>query len=197
MTNTNYLSGRKKYGRPQGLLFADNPGILDNGFYVPEGNEFEDFLILSDHNRDPIDFKNNRIETRERTINGRMRSYHIADKISISTSWSMLPSRSASEKLIINSETGQTFLSADAQSYTTDGGAGGVDLLNWYDNHKGSFWVYLAYDNFSNFEEDKYNKLNRYNEVIEVFFEDFSRTVESRGWATHDFWSISLSLEEA
>jgi len=54
----------------------------------------------------------------------------------------------------------------------------------------------LAYDKFNNFESDTYNKLGRYNEVIEVFFEDFQYDVNKRGRATHDFWDISLSLEE-
>jgi hypothetical protein len=196
MTTANYLSGRKQYTRPQGMLFADNPGVVDNGFHVPTGDEFTNFIILSDDNRDAIDLKTNRIETKQRTINGRMRSYHIADKVNISTSWKSLTSRTASDNLIIDQEDGSTFLPANATSYTSDFGAGGVDLLNWYEEHKGSFWVYLAYDKFSNFGDDKYNKMNRYNEVVEVLFDDFSYTVVSRGATTHDFWDISLSLEE-
>jgi hypothetical protein len=196
MATANYLSGRNKYGRPQALLFSNNAGVLDNGFYTPEGTEFEDFLILSDHNRDPIQFKSNRIENKVRTVNGRMRSYHIADKLNISTSWKNLPSRSASVELIIDEDSGQTFIGPNDLSYTADNGAGGVDLLNWYENNKGSFWVFIAYDKFTNFEEDSYSRLNRYNEIVEVFFDDFQYDVSNRGRSTHDFWDISLSLEE-
>lgn len=196
MTTSTYLAGRNKYGRPQAMLFSDNPGTIDNGFYVPQGNEFEDFIIVSDHNRDPIKFKNNRIEEKVRTINGRMRSYHIADKVSISTSWKNLPSRAASAELVIDQESGQTLIGPNDLAYTADGGAGGVDLLNWYENHQGSFWVFLAYDKLTNFESDKYNKLTQYNEIIEVFFDDFQYDIINRGRATHDFWDISLSLEE-
>jgi hypothetical protein len=196
MATANYLSGRNKYGRPQALLFSNNAGVLDNGFYTPEGTEFEDFLILSDHNRDPIQFKSNRIENKVRTVNGRMRSYHIADKLNISTSWKNLPSRSASVEPIIDEDSGQTFIGPNDLSYTADNGAGGVDLLNWYENNKGSFWVFIAYDKFTNFEEDSYSKLNRYNEIVEVFFDDFQYDVSNRGRSTHDFWDISLSLEE-
>jgi hypothetical protein len=196
MTTANYLAGRNKYGRPQALLFSNNPGTLDNGFYVPNGNEFEDFIILSDHNREQIQFKNNRIENRVRTINGRMRSYHIADKINISTSWNNLPSRSSSADLVIDQESGQTFIGANDLLYTADGGAGGADILNWYENNQGSFWVFLAYDKLTNFDDDKYNKMNRYNEIIEVFFDDFNYDVVNRGRATHDFWNVSISLEE-
>ena len=196
MSSANYLSGRNKYGRPQALLFSNNPGIFDEGVYVPEGREFEDFIVLSDHNRQPIQFATERIETKVRTVNGRMRSYHIADKVNISTSWDNLPSRSASSQLIIDEQSGETFIGPNDLSYTADNGAGGVDLLNWYENNQGSFWVFLAYDKFNNFSEDSYSKLNQYNEIVEVFFGDFQYDVSNRGRLTHDFWNISLSLEE-
>ena len=196
MATATYLAGRNKYGRPQAMLFSDNPGILDNGFYVPQGTEFEDFIITSDHNRQQILFKPNRIENKVRTVNGRMRSYHIADKLSISTSWDNLPSRAASAENDIDPTSGQTIIGANDLAYTADNGAGGVDLLNWYENHQGSFWVFLAYDKLTNFDSDRYNKLGRYNEIVEVFFDDFQYDVVNRGRSTHDFWNISLSLEE-
>jgi len=130
------------------------------------------------------------------TGNGRMRSYHIADKLNISTSWDNLPSRAASSENETNPTSGQTIIGANDLAYTADNGAGGVDLLNWYENHQGSFWVFLAYDKLTNFDSDRYNKLGRYNEIIEVFFDDFQYDVVNRGRSTHDFWNISLSLEE-
>ena len=196
MATATYLAGRNKYGRPQAMLFSDNPGVLDNGFYVPQGTEYEDFIVLSDHNRQQIQFKPNRIENKVRTVNGRMRSYHIADKLNISTSWENLPSRAASAENNIDPTSGQTIIGANDLAYTADNGAGGVDLLNWYENHQGSFWVFLAYDKLTNFDSDRYNKLGRYNEIVEVFFDDFQYDVVNRGRSTHDFWNISLSLEE-
>jgi len=196
MATATYLAGRNKYGRPQAMLFSENPGILYNGFYVPQGTEFEDFIILSDHNRQQIQFKPNRIENKVRTVNGRMRSYHIADKLSISTSWDNLPSRASSAEPFIDQESGQTFIGPNDLAYTADNGAGGVDLLNWYENHQGSFWVFLAYDKLTNFPSDRYNKLSQYNEIVEVFFDDFQYDIVNRGRSTHDFWNISLSLEE-
>ena len=99
MASGSYLLNRKKYGRPQAMLWSDNPGTLVNGLYVPSGFEIDanvpegadpdlidQFIFLSDHNRSPLDFSIERIEQRERMINGRMRSYHVDDKISISTS---------------------------------------------------------------------------------------------------------------
>jgi hypothetical protein len=215
-TNPNavaYMAGRKKYQRPQAMLWSENSGTLVNGLYVPNGYEvgsstgsetdqstFNQFLILSDDNRAPIDFKPTRIEKRERMINGRMRSYHIADKLTISTSWSMLPSRSFSLAPEFNPSNGKPLLrEKNSLEYTSDGGAGGVEILDWYENHQGSFWVYLAYDKYSNFGKDdaNYGHLGQYNQLVEMFFSDFSYSVEKRGGFNHDFWNISVTLEEA
>jgi hypothetical protein len=213
MTSANYMIGRKKYARPQAMLWADNPGTLVNGLYVPNGIEvnanpgsetdpaqLDQFLILSDHNRQPISFSPTRIENRERMINGRMRSYHIADKYSISTSWNLLPSRSFYTNPDFNSTTGKSeYTGANNLEYTADGGAGGVDLLDWYENHQGSFWIYLAYDKYSNFGNDDaaYGHLAQYNQIMEVFFADFNYSVEKRGAENMDLWNISVTLEEA
>jgi hypothetical protein len=207
--NSAYLQGRKKYGRPQAMLWSENAGTLKNGIYVPYGYEIgsgttetdtsltNQFMILSDDNRDSINMQSNRIEKRERMINGRMRSYHIADKLTISVSWKMLPSRSFSLDPEFNSE-GKSVLTGPSQQYTTDGGAGGVDILDWYENHKGSFWVYLAYDKKSNFgtDDNSYAHLAQYNQLVEVFFSDFNYSVIKRGSSTYDFWDIDITLEE-
>lgn len=203
MANYAYMAGKRKYGRPQAMLFSDGPGKIVSSVvngetvygYAP-GDE-DNFLILSDHNRGKIDIKSNRLETRQRMVNGRMRSYHIADKETISTSWDNLPSRSyASMNLTTNEGIGT--------EYTVDGGAGGSEILDWYDNHPGSFWVYLSYDNPNNFKNidptgeglwNPYEHLNMYSEVIEVFFSDFNHSIDRRGGG-YDFWNVSLSLEE-
>ena len=210
MASADYITGRRKYARPQAMLWADNSGTLDNGLYVPNGYEiggdtgtesntdlFNQFLILSDDNRAPISMTPTRIEKRERMINGRMRSYHIADKLNISTSWTLLPSRSYYTVPDFSPEDGKSSLSS-AMQYTTDGGAGGVELLDWYENHQGSFWVYLAYDKYSNFGKDDnaYAHLPQYNQLVEVFFSDFSYTIEKRGGSNFDLWNISVTLEE-
>ena len=210
MASNAYMQGRKKYQRPQAMLWADNSGTILNGYHVPLGNEvgakgnFQEpgeFILLSDDNREPIDFKVDRIEKRERMINGRMRSYHVADKLTISTSWSMLPSRATDLAPMFEDLTDQTTPIGKTsllktQQHTTDGGAGGVELLDWYENHPGSFFVYLAYDKYSMFGKDDaaYGNLAKYNQVVEVFFSDFSYKVNKRG--NYDFWDISVTLEE-
>lgn len=201
MASVAYMQGRKQYQRPQALLLANNPGTIETtdagSFYVPVGTEFTDFIILSDDNRDRIDVKPDRIEKRERTVNGRMRSYHIADKLKINVSWKALPSRAFSELPNFNETTGKTAIPRNGQ-YTTDGGAGGVELLDWYENNVGSFFVYLAYDKHTNFGSDNasYGHLAQYNQIVEVFFADFNYSIVKRGGSNYDFWDISLALEE-
>ena len=240
MATAAYMTGRKKYVRPQAVLFSNNPGTLVNGLYVPNGLEIgqdpgavtdpsviDEFLILSDHNRSEIKVTPNRIEKRERMINGHMRSYHIADKMNFDFSWDMLPSRSFGLRPDFNTSTGKSESTgvfgrptgADEQ-YTVDGGAGGGELLDWYENHTGSFWMFLAYDKYNNFGNDNaaYGHLNQYNEIVEVYFSKFDYSIVKRGQpfvsgyeedengnidytrpirsSGHDFWNVSLSLEE-
>jgi hypothetical protein len=214
------MAGRKKYQRPQGILFADNEGIKVDGFHIPEGDEigslgasvdgYGEFIILSDNNRSPIDFKTTRIEKRERMINGRMRSYHTADKLTLTVSWDMLPSRAFDTYAGFDANGNPNMaiipeIRTNPLEFTTDGGAGGVELLDWYKNHSGSFWVYLAYDKYTNFKDvfettnvdERFANTNKYNEVIEMFFTDFSYSVQKRSGLNFDFWNVSLTLEEA
>jgi hypothetical protein len=212
MATSGYITGRRRYQRPQALLWSENAGTLVDGVYVPTGYEIgsdtpegEDegllnqFLILSDHNRGELQFKPTRIEQRQRTINGRMRSYHIADKLSMSLSWNNLPSRGFYRPSDFNTTSGVSpYKNIANQEYTSDGGAGGVEMLDWYENHKGSFWMFLAYDKYNNFGKDEsaFSHLSEYNQIIEVFFADFNYTVVKRGGGNHDLWNISVTLEE-
>ncbi len=268
-TDNLYMSGRKKYSRPQAMLWCDNPGTVDpvSGFYRPTSDsiEGENFIILSDDNRSEISVSQQRIETRVRMVNGTMRSYHIADKLSMSTAWKRLPSRSYSfdvqfdsngkalleSSAIVNILAGQkvgtygngtrvkvgdivygsyfpygtsvtdvyagsiTFSNAaidtlnnellyfsPAIEYTTDGGAGGVSLLDWYENHTGPFYVYLSYDKYNNFkmageiEDQSFKYLASYNDIRLMYFASFNYAIEKRGGTNFDFWNIDLSLEE-
>ena len=208
MATAAYISGRKRYQRPQGILWSENAGTLVSGLYVPTGQEIgadptltsggvDQFLILSDHNRAEMSFNSERIEKRERTINGRMRSYHIADKLTMSVSWNNLPSRAYSELADFNS-TGSSPNKNTTGEFTSDGGAGGVEVLDWYENHQGPFWMFLAYDKYKNFGTDNssFNNLGKYNQIIQVYFADFNYSVVKRGGTNHDLWNISVTLEE-
>jgi hypothetical protein len=234
MASNAYMTNRKRAlkSRPQGMLWADNPGKIEGGLYVPKGLEvgqtvpenpteeelLNEFLILSDDNRSSLQFNPIRIEKRERMINGTMRSYHVADKLELSTSWNMLPSRSFSNYPDFDQsgtpalrEFGERDPGPDgsftelpnktnfSEQYTSDGGAGGLEILNWYNSYKGSFFVYLAYDKYTNFSEelpDRYAKLGQYNEILEMYISSLTYSVEKRGRSNYDFWNISVSLEE-
>jgi hypothetical protein len=210
MATAAYLTGRRRYQRPQALLWSENPGTLVDGVYVPDGYELQgnydestdtdlvnQFLILSDHNRGELNFIPTRIEQRQRTINGRMRSYHIADKLTMSVSWNNLPSRGYYQDAAFDEE-GLSAYKNTTGEFTSDGGAGGVELLDWYENHTGPFWMYLAYDKYSNFGKDNaaYGHLAQYNQIMQVYIADFNYSVVKRGGSNHDLWNISVSLEE-
>lgn len=209
MATSGYITGRKRYQRPQGILWSNNAGTLTNGIYVPNGlevgadtdetdiNLLDQFIILSDHNRSAIDFSSQRIEQRQRTINGKMRSYHIADKMNISFSWNMLPSRAYKLPADFN-DSGISPHKNQADEYTADGGAGGVEILDWYENHTGPFWMYLAYDKYDNFGKDTaaFSHLAQYNQIVQVYFADFNYSIVKRGGNNFDFWNISVTLEE-
>ena len=218
MSTPAYMNGRRKYTRPQAALWSNNPGTLVNGLYIPTGLEIgqdpgsetsssvlDQFLILSDHNRGEIKVTPNRIEKRERMINGHMRSYHIADKLNFDISWNNLPSRSFKTRPDFNPTTGKSVATGVSgrptgvdEQYTVDGGAGAGELLDWYENHKGSFWMFLAYDKYNNFGNDDaaYGHMHQYNEIVEVYFSKFDYSVVSRGASTHDLWNVSVSLEQ-
>ena len=210
MATAAYLTGRRRYERPQALLWSENPGTLSNGVYLPTGLEVQgnfsastdpdlinQFLILSDHNRGELNFTPTRIEQRQRTINGRMRSYHIADKLTMSVSWNNLPSRSYYQDAGFLAN-GLSPEKKTTSEFTADGGAGGVELLDWYENHTGPFWMFMAYDKYSNFgkTDADYAHLAQYNQIIQVYIADFNYSVVKRGGSNHDLWNISVTLEE-
>jgi hypothetical protein len=221
----NYVTGRKKWKRPQALLWSDvSPTIAEDGKLlptgwelgsnIPEDSDTEDrFMILSDHNRSPIDMSNERIEQRQRMANGTMRSYFIADKLTVSTSWVNLPSRAFQVYPDFDQEFGRAdiiqpsdsnkvkpfkYFAHESQQYTADGGAGGAEILDWYENHTGPFWVMLSYDKYPNFGDDDAarNRLSEYTQSLQMYISSFSYSVVKRGGTNFDMWDISLTLEE-
>jgi len=85
-----------------------------------------------------------------------------------------------------------------ALAHTYDGGAGGVEILDWYENHKGPFYMLLAYDKYTNFPQGdgQYSHLGQYNDVKQVYFSKFDKEIVKRAGLNFDFWTISVSLEE-
>jgi hypothetical protein len=243
--NSAYMLGRKKWARPQAMVWCDMYTFDENGKLLPTGNEVgsdvlnnstpnsnESFIIISDHNRSAINIANQRIEQRQRMANGTMRSFFIADKLTIDTSWTMLPSRSFKDYPSFNGtdtnddpnidNSGKPQLMAQPYSggaeipavpfgsklypqeqYTADGGAGGGEMLEWYENHTGPFWVLLSYDKYSNFGKDidgtdnaARKKLSEYSDIKQMYISNFNYSVVKRGGNNFDMWDISVTLEE-
>lgn len=182
----------KQFALPQLVVLTDVEPVQDaDGFWNIVDEESTQYLVLSDHNRSSLDITPVRIEKRERMINGNMRSYHIADKDTLTVSWDMLPSRAYNSYGLTRGE-----------MYTADGGAGGADLLDWYNEHEGLFWVLLAYDLVLQDVVNEDTPIAKtasqfYTRMIPVYFADFSYSVVKRGQQNHDMWNISMTLEEA
>ena len=232
--NGSTIKGRKTWKRPQAMLWADAAPTISGSKLIPVGYEIgsdlsseDQFLILSDHNRAALEMSTERIEQRQRMANGTMRSYHIADKLTISTSWSMLPSRSFKDYPNFNNvdtnpdaaidNTGKPQLMAQPYSggsevsavpsgskfypqeqYTADGGAGGGEMLDWYENHTGPFWVLLSYDKYNNFGTNNAARarLSEYSQALQMYISSFTYSVVKRGGDNFDMWDVSVTLEE-
>ena len=135
-----------------------------------------EYLYVSDNNRSELSVSFERIEYKQRMINGTMRSYHVADKKNFSTSWEKLPSR----------KTQVTEYSASSNF------AGGQEMLKWYEDHTGDFWMLLVYDVDSTVST---GDIKKNIEKVNVFFGDFSYNVVDRGLDL-DLWNINLTLVE-
>jgi hypothetical protein len=115
----------------------------------------------------------------------------------MSVSWNNLPSRSYYQDAGFLA-TGLSPEKKTTSEFTADGGAGGVELLDWYENHTGPFWMFMAYDKYSNFgkADADYGHLAQYNQIMQVYIADFNYSVVKRGGSNHDLWNISVTLEE-
>ena len=188
MASREYLSGRKKWYRPQAMIWSDKRFVLHNGGFVPdEYEEGVDFIVITDHNRDAIELTPQRIEARSRMINGTSRSYFTADKVKLSTSWSMLPSRIATMPVAFDEVSGARITGGEA--YVADDASSANDIKDWYDTHPGDFYVYLSYDLGS--ETDS---MDKYIVELRMFFESASFSIQKRGIV--DMWNINISLDE-
>jgi hypothetical protein len=209
MATQQYMNNRKRYSRPQAVLFADNAPVFLNGVARPPGFELSSeygatdisensFIILSDHNRAPINISSNRFENRQRMVNAQMRSFYVSEKRTIELSWDRLPSRAYATNPDFSQSTGISDLTKTTDEYTADGGAGGAEILAWYQTHRVPFWVYLSYDNFasSGYEDADYGKLANYTDFYFMYITSFNYSIEKRGADNFDMWNVSITLEE-
>lgn len=75
---------------------------------------------LTEHNRAALSVDTERIEKSNRMANGTMRKWFIADKVTLTTSWDMVP---------------------HDLNFTVDGYWGGSDIENFYRTNTGDFWA--------------------------------------------------------
>jgi hypothetical protein len=169
----------QKYLRPSLIIWSeDEPDLATTGPNAGKWDLGTNYLYISDNNRAELAVSFERIEYKQRMINGTMRSYHVADKKNFSTSWEKLPSR----------KTQVTEYNADTRNKF----AGGQEMLKWYEDHTGDFWMLLVYDVDSTVAT---TDIKKNIEVVNVFFENFSYSVLERG-SDLDLWDIDLSLVE-
>lgn len=172
----------KTYSKPSLIIFSLTEPVAGTG-----GNAGKwDFapstpLYLTDDNRSSLSITPQRIESRRRMIDGTMRSVHVADKMSFSTSWEAIPSR----------KTRPTPSTPDGLSnrITSDAFGAGQDIKAWYDANFSDFWMLLVYD--ASVSGNSITNVEKYN----VFFDDFDFSIVKRG-QHNDLWDVSISLVE-
>lgn len=124
---------------------------------------------LSEHNRAPVGADTQRFEKTQRMSNGQLRKIFIADKRTLSTNWTMIPSYN---------------------SMTVDAGMGAEDLRSFYLNKgKGEFKVKISYNGS---REEIYTMV-----FTSASFNIVKRNVKNKVSDTpQEFWDVSIALEE-
>jgi hypothetical protein len=128
---------------------------------------------LTDHNRSPIAISQELIETQSRMANGRMKKYVVAQKNTISVSWSYVPSKT---------------------SETADLNHSAAWLESFYRANVGSpIWLKVVaseLDSSGNFVTAKTG-----SEVYTVFMNNFSKSIINRTKVS-DYVSMSIDFTE-
>ena len=133
------------------------------------------FRRVTEHNRGPLSFNNNRIEQSTRMANGTLRKYFIADKLNLSVSWEMIPS---------------------FRNETVDGGWGAEDIKNFYESSagRGPFRIKLNPTVFDPILIEQSDGVLSDDYTYTVMFTSCDFSIAKRGLQT--FWSVSISLEQ-
>lgn len=163
--------------RPALMIFSEDKPVVSNAA-SGQWNLGSNYLYLTDDNRSELQVSLERIEYKKRMINGRMRSYHVADKRTFSVNWKDLPSNK-------NELSEVRFTGASA------GWGSSQQMLNWHETHADSFYLTLVYDTLSASSTPLRFRVENYN----VFFDSFSYVVTKRG-QKYDLWDISMTLVE-
>ena len=184
----------KRWYRPSIMAFSEDIPTLDAETGAIQGT----FKYLTDDNRSPLEVSFDRIEYKQRMINGRMRSYHVADKKTYSASWDLIPSRSIDPNRKNLDFISEKYYNSEGTEINNSSFMSADDMLEWYEDHNGEFYMILSYDRQHVFgkEDEDYNKIFAACEIVPVFFDGFSYSVQTRG-QFNDLWSVSMTLVEA
>lgn len=153
----------------------------DAGKWDLTGGDSGEYLYLTDDNRESVAVSPKRIEYKQRMLNGRMRSYYVADKRTFSTGWSNIPSRSTRYPTVDDGRT---------DSITSDEFGAGQNIKDWFETKTGDFWMLLVYDGV-----DSTSEASSQVELYNVMFDDFSYDIVKRG-QYNDLWNVSITLVE-
>lgn len=124
---------------------------------------------VTDHGRSPISISVERIETKQRMADGRLRRYVVSKKRTFSVSWENLPDK--------------------ATSFLANGQPGSW-MENVHNTENGSFHMRLRSG------ADQGATITGMNgTVVEVMIVDFNKDIVKRGKA-FDLWSLDITLEE-
>jgi len=124
---------------------------------------------ISDHGRSPLSVSVERIETKQRMADGRMRRYVVAKKRTWSCSWENLPDKAVS--FLANGQSGEW-------------------METFHDENDGAFYMRVRAGS------DRDTTITALNgEVYQVMITDFSKEIIKRGKA-FDLWALDLTLEE-
>jgi hypothetical protein len=145
--------------------------LLEAGIQVSLDNV--NWQKLTDHNREPIDISQEIIETQARMANGRMKKYVVAQKNTISVSWSYVPSKT---------------------SETADLNQSAAWLESFYKAYAG-VPVYLKVVSSELNQSGSFVTAQYGFEVYTVFMNNFSKTIINRTKIS-DYVSMSIDFTE-
>jgi hypothetical protein len=170
-TSTNLFNYKGASLTPPGSVYSSSTATNNNLDY-----SYKDqlkFRRITEHNRAPVSSNSIRIETGQRMSNGTLRKYFIADKLSLSLSWDMVPS---------------------FRNETVDGAWGAEDLKNFYESTAGRspFRIKLNPTVFSPTLSESGALSDDYTYTVMFTSCDFS--ILKRGIQT--FWSVDISMEQ-
>lgn len=129
------------------------------------------WVKITEHNRSPLSVSYERLESKQRMVDGTLRRFVVGKKRTWSCSWDNLPSEAGT--LLVN-------------------GQGGNWMEQFHYDTDGAFLMRLRHGA----DQDTATNALPSTQEVKVMITDFSKEIIKRG-ANTDLWSLSITLEEA